>query len=47
MAVIILEHRNSFTNTRQIIIVALIPAFFGGLMEVMQQDLQHPGKLMS
>jgi VanZ family protein len=36
MAVIILEHKNSFSNTRQIIIVALIPVFFGGIMEVMQ-----------
>jgi VanZ family protein len=36
MAVIILEHRNLFTNTRQIIVVALIPVFFGGLMELAQ-----------
>jgi VanZ family protein len=36
MAVIILEHRNSFKNTRQIIVVALIPVFFGGLMELFQ-----------
>jgi VanZ family protein len=36
MAVIILEHRKSFVNTRQIIVVALIPVFFGGLMELFQ-----------
>jgi VanZ family protein len=36
MAVIILEHRNLFSNTRQIIVVALIPVFFGGLMELAQ-----------
>jgi len=36
MAVIIIEHRNQFSNTRQIIIVALIPVFFGGLMELAQ-----------
>jgi VanZ family protein len=36
MAVIILEHRTLFTNTRQIIVVALIPVLFGGLMELAQ-----------
>lgn len=36
MGVIILEHRYLFFNTRQIIIVALIPIFFGGLMELAQ-----------
>jgi VanZ family protein len=36
MSVIILEHRNSFLSTRQIIIVALIPVFFGALMELFQ-----------
>lgn len=36
MSVIILEHRKLFTNTRQIIVVALIPVFFGGLMELAQ-----------
>jgi VanZ family protein len=36
MSVIILEHRKSFSNTRQIIIVALIPVFFGALMELFQ-----------
>jgi len=36
MAVIILEHRNFFINTRQLILIALIPVFFGGLMELFQ-----------
>jgi VanZ family protein len=36
MGVIILEHRKSFTNTRQIIIIALIPVFFGGIIELAQ-----------
>jgi VanZ family protein len=36
MTVIILEHRDSFANTRQLIVVALIPVFFGGLMELAQ-----------
>lgn len=36
MAVIILEHKDFFINTRQLILVALIPVFFGGLMELFQ-----------
>lgn len=36
MTVIILEHKDSFANTRQLIVVALIPIFFGGLMELAQ-----------
>jgi len=36
MAVIILEHRNSFNNTRQLLLIALIPLFFGLLMELTQ-----------
>lgn len=36
MAIIILEHRKDFINTRQLIILALIPVFFGGLMELFQ-----------
>ncbi len=36
MAVIIYEHRNFFSDTRKIILVALIPIFFGILMELMQ-----------
>ncbi|MDQ1297212.1 MAG: hypothetical protein QG576_492 [Bacteroidota bacterium] len=36
MSVIILEHRNSFCNTRQLLLIALIPFSFGILMEFMQ-----------
>jgi VanZ family protein len=36
MTVIILEHKDSFINTRQLIVIALIPVFFGGLMELAQ-----------
>jgi VanZ family protein len=36
MSVIILEHRNSLCNTRQLLLVALIPFSFGILMELMQ-----------
>jgi VanZ family protein len=44
MAVIILEHRKSFSNTRQIIIIALIPVFFGGLMELAQTGFTETRK---
>jgi VanZ family protein len=36
MSVIILEHKDSFINTRQLIAIALIPVFFGGRMELAQ-----------
>jgi VanZ family protein len=36
MTVIILEHKNSFNNTRQLILIALIPFIFGTLMEILQ-----------
>lgn len=36
MAVIILEHKNSFKNTRQLILVAMIPLLFGTVMELFQ-----------
>ena len=36
MSVIILEHRNSFRNTRQLLLIALIPFSFGIAMEFMQ-----------
>jgi len=36
MSVIILEHKKAFVNTRQLILVALIPFFFGTLMELFQ-----------
>jgi VanZ family protein len=44
MGVIILEHRYLFSNTRQIIIVALIPVFFGGLMELFQSGFTDTRK---
>lgn len=44
MAVIILEHRKSFVNTRQIIIFALIPVFFGGLIELAQSGFTDSRK---
>lgn len=44
MAVIILEHRNSFSNTRQIIFVALIPVIFGGIMELAQSGFTETRK---
>ena len=36
MTVIILEHKHSFHNTRQLIVIAFLPLFFGTLMEVFQ-----------
>jgi len=36
MMVIILEHRNYFDNTRKLISIALIPFFFGSLIELLQ-----------
>lgn len=36
MSVIILEHKDSFQNTRQLLLVALIPFFFGIVMELLQ-----------
>lgn len=44
MAVIILEHRHLFSNTRQIIIVALIPVFFGALIELAQSGFTDTRK---
>jgi VanZ family protein len=44
MAIIILEHRDSFINTRQIIVIALIPVFFGGLMELFQAGFTNTRK---
>lgn len=38
MAVIILEHRRSLTNTRLLLLVALIPFFFGIAIELMQSE---------
>jgi VanZ family protein len=39
MAVIILEHRKYFDNTRKLIIIALVPIFFGGLIELLQSGI--------
>jgi VanZ family protein len=36
MTVIILEHKKSFQNTRQLLLVALIPFCFGTLLEILQ-----------
>lgn len=36
MSVIIIEHRNFFDNTRKLLLIALIPFFFGSLVELMQ-----------
>jgi len=36
MAVIILEHRNSCTNTRKLLLIAMIPFFLGILVEILQ-----------
>jgi len=44
MAVIILEHRKSFANTRQIIVIALIPVVFGGLIELAQSGFTETRK---
>lgn len=39
MSVIILEHKDSFQNTRQLLFVALIPFFFGIVMELLQMTV--------
>lgn len=39
MLVIIIEHRRSLSNTRLLILVALIPVIFGSIIELMQSDL--------
>ncbi len=44
MAVIILEHRNLFQNTRQLIIVALIPFVFGTIIEFLQMAITKDRK---
>ena len=44
MSVIILEHKKAFVNTRQLILVALIPFFFGTLMELFQLILTSDRK---
>lgn len=44
MGVIILEHRRLFSNTRQIIIVALIPVVFGAIIELAQSGITDTRK---
>lgn len=44
MGVIILEHRRLFSNTRQIIIVALIPVLFGSMIELAQSGITETRK---
>jgi len=44
MGVIILEHRRLFSNTRQIIIVALIPVVFGAVIELAQSGFTETRK---
>jgi VanZ family protein len=44
MGVIILEHRQLFSNTRQIIIVALIPVVFGAMLELAQSGFTDTRK---
>lgn len=44
MAVIILEHKDLFLNTRQLLFVALAPIIFGTLMEILQLMLTHDRK---
>ena len=44
MGVIILEHRRLFSNTRQIIIVALIPVVFGAMVELAQAGFTETRK---
>ncbi len=39
MAVIIIEHRYACTNTRKLLLIALIPFFLGIIVEIMQSGL--------
>lgn len=38
MATMILEHRHSLTDTRKILLIALIPFFFGIMVEFVQSE---------
>ena len=40
MAVIIIEHRDTLTNTRLLLITALIPFLFGTTIELLQSGIQ-------
>jgi VanZ family protein len=44
MGVIILEHRKKFDNTRKLILIALIPIFFGSLIEILQSGITETRK---
>ena len=44
MGVIILEHRKKFDNTRKLILIALIPIFFGSLIELLQSGITETRK---
>ena len=41
MAVIIIEHRNSCTNSRKLLLIALIPFFLGISVELLQSGITH------
>lgn len=40
MSVIIIEHRNSLVNTRQLILAALVPFCFGTIIEILQSGIE-------
>lgn len=44
MAVIIIEHKNSFPNTRILVLIALIPFCFGALIEFLQLSITDDRK---
>jgi len=44
MATLILEHRRSLTDTRKLLLVALIPFFFGIIVEFMQSEFTRNRK---
>ncbi len=44
MSVIILEHQDLFQNTRQLLLIALIPFFFGTFMEFLQMTITENRK---
>jgi len=39
MAVIIIEHRTFFDNTRKLILIALVPFVFGSIIELLQSGV--------
>ena len=44
MAVIIIEHRHSLTDTRKLLLIALIPFIFGIIIEFMQSEFTQNRK---